>query len=138
MATLTALPGLQPEHRGLTYWMERVLKELEHVRKEPATDAVHDLRVAIRRCRSVAAVLQEVDPDPAWHQMRGVPKKLFRRLGELRDAQVMDEWVKKLAPGGDPVRAKLHAAFEVNEPELRQRALRAAEKVDEKAWSRVE
>jgi CHAD domain-containing protein len=138
MATVTTLPGPQPEHRGLTHWMERVLKELEHVRKEPATGAVHDLRVAIRRCRSVAAVLQEVDPDPAWHQMRGVPKKLFRRLGELRDAQVMDEWVKKLAAGDDPVRAQLHAVFESNEPELRQSALRAAEKFNEKAWSRLE
>jgi len=138
MATVTTLPGPQPEHRGLTHWMERVLKELEHVRKEPATDAVHDLRVAIRRCRSVAAVLQEVDPDPAWHQMRSVPKKLFRKLGELRDAQVMDEWVKKLAAGDDPVCAQLHATFEINEPELRQSALRAAEKFDEKAWSRLE
>jgi CHAD domain-containing protein len=138
MATVTTLPGPQPEHRGLTHWMERVLKELEHVRKEPATDAVHDLRVAIRRCRSVGAVLQEVDPDPAWHQMRGVPKKLFRRLGELRDAQVMDEWVKTLAPDDDPVRAQLHSAFAANEPELRQRALRAAEKFDEKSWRRLE
>ena len=51
------------------------------MRKEPATDTVHDLRVAIRRCRSVAAVMQEVDPDPAWRQMRGVPKRLFRELG---------------------------------------------------------
>ena len=47
--------------------MERVLKELEAVRKDPAPDPVHDLRVAIRRCRSVAAVFQEVDPDPAWN-----------------------------------------------------------------------
>jgi len=138
MASVTALPGPQPEHRGLAHWMERVLKELEHVRKEPETDAVHDLRVAIRRCRSVGAVLQEVDPDPAWHEMRSVPKRLFRKLGELRDAQVMDEWVKSLAPADDPIRARLHAAFTANEPELRQRALRSAEKFDEKSWNRLE
>jgi CHAD domain-containing protein len=138
MATVTTLPGASAEHRGLTYWMDRVLKELEHVQKEPETDAVHDLRVAIRRCRSVGAVMQEVDPDPAWHAMRGVPKKLFRKLGELRDAQVMDEWVRKLAAGDDPLRTQLHAAFETNEPDLRQRALRAAEKFDEKAWGRLE
>ena len=65
MATVTTLPGAQAEHRGLTHWMDRVLKELEHVRKEPETDAVHDLRVAIRRCRSVSVVMQEVDPDSA-------------------------------------------------------------------------
>ena len=138
MATITTLPGAPAEHRGLTHWMERVLKELEHVQKEPEADAVHDLRVAIRRCRSVGAVMQEVDPDPAWREMRRVPRKLFRRLGELRDAQVMDEWVKKLATEDDSVRAQLQTAFAKNEPELRQRALRAAERFDDKAWERLE
>ena len=138
MSTVTTLPGAPTAHRGLNHWMERVLKELEHVRKDPAADPVHDLRVAIRRCRSLGAVMQEVDPDPAWRQMRQVPKKLFRRLGALRDAQIIDEWVKQLAPNEDPLRMKLHAAFAANEPELRQRALRTAEKFEEKSWSRLE
>jgi CHAD domain-containing protein len=138
MATITTLPEAPAEHRGLTHWMERVLKELENVQKEPEADAVHDLRVAIRRCRSVGAVMQEVDPDSAWREMRRIPRKLFRRLGELRDAQVMNDWVKKLAAGDDSVRARLHAAFAKNEPELRRRALRAAEKFDDKAWERLE
>jgi CHAD domain-containing protein len=138
MSTVVALPGAPNAHRGLRHWMERVLKELEHVRKDPAADPVHDLRVAIRRCRSVAAVLQEVDPDPAWHELRRIPKKLFRRLGALRDAQVIDDWVKRLAHDHDPLRAKLHAAFQSSGPDLRQRALRAAEKFEEKSWSRME
>src|ERR1700686_969323 len=104
MATVTPLSsGAHPEHRGLSFWMDRVIKELESVRSSPDADAVHDLRVAIRRCRSVAAVMEEVDPDPAWPAMRKVGRKLFRGLGALRDAQVMDEWVKKLAPETDPV-----------------------------------
>jgi len=138
MSTILTVPGAPTAHRGLNHWMVRVLKELENVRKDPAADPVHDLRVAIRRCRSVAAVMQEVDPEPAWRQMREVPKKLFRRLGALRDAQMMEEWVKQLAAADDPLRAKLHAAFAANEPELRQRALRAAEKFEEKSWSRLE
>src|ERR1700751_2761089 len=120
MSTVATLPGAPSGHRGLSYGMERVLKELEHVRKDPAADPVHDLRVAIRRCRSVAAVIQEVDPDPAWRQMRRVPRKLFRRLGALRDAQVMDEWVKQLASENDPLRVKLHAACHASEPTLRE------------------
>ena len=138
MSTILTVPGAPTAHRGVNHWMERVLKELENVRKDPAADPVHDLRVAIRRCRSVAAVMQEVDPEPAWRQMREVPKRLFRRLGALRDAQMMEEWVKQLAAADDPLRAKLHAAFAANEPELRQRALRAAEKFEEKSWSRLE
>lgn len=138
MATVTALPGAPAEHRGLTHWMDRVLKELDTLRKSPDKDAVHDLRVAIRRCRSVAAVMREVDPDPAWHAMRRLPKKLFRKLGELRDTQIMDEWVAEHGAENDKLRVALHAFFQQKEPELLQQTLRLAEKLDAKGWSRLE
>src|SRR5216683_3416980 len=139
MASATPLPsGARPEHRGLSFWMDRILKELENLRASSDPDVVHDLRVAIRRCRSVAAVMEEVDPDPAWPAMRKVARKLFRGLGALRDAQVMDEWVKKLAPETDPVRAHLQAAFESNEPKLQENALRVAARFDQKSWKRLE
>jgi len=139
MATVTPLPtGARIEHRGVAFWMDRAVKELENLRNSSDPDVVHDLRVAIRRCRSVAAVMEEVDPDPAWPELRKLGRKLFRNLGALRDAQVMDEWVKKLAPETDPVRGHLHAAFEVAEPRLRADALRVAAKFDVKAWKHVE
>jgi CHAD domain-containing protein len=139
MATLTALTsGARPEHRGLSFWMDRVIKELENVRSSPDADAVHDLRVAIRRCRSVAAVMEEVDPDPGWPAMRKVARKLFRGLGALRDSQVMDELVKNLVPETDPVRTHLQASFESSEPNLRESALRVAAKFDQKSWKRLE
>ncbi|HYL83145.1 MAG TPA: CHAD domain-containing protein [Candidatus Angelobacter sp.] len=138
MATVTPLStGVRAEHRDLTFWMDRVLKELDNVRTSPDVDAVHDLRVAIRRCRSVAAVMEEIDPDPAWPAMRKAARKLFRSLGALRDAQVMDEWVKKLAPESDPVRAHLQTSLESGEPALREAALRAAAKFDPKSWRRL-
>ena len=138
MATVTPLSsGAHPEHRGLSFWMDRVLAELKNVRSSPDADAVHDLRVAIRRCRSVAAVMEEVDPDPAWPAMRKVARRLFRSLGALRDAQVMDEWVKKLAPETDHVRAHLQTTFESRMAALRGNAQRAAGKFDEKAWRRL-
>jgi CHAD domain-containing protein len=139
MATVTTLPsGARHEHRGLSYWMERVEKDLESVRSSPGLDAVHDLRVAIRRCRSIASVMEEVDPDPAWHEMRKTARKLFRGLGALRDAQVMNEWVKKLGAENDPVRAHLHTEFASTEPKLREAASRLAGKFDEKDWKRLE
>src|SRR2546423_7440617 len=139
MATVTPIPsGSHPEHHGFPFGIARVIKELESVRSSPAADAVHDFRVAIRRCRSVAAVMEEVDPDPAWPAMRKVARKLFRGLGTLRDAQVMDAWVKKLAPETDPVRRYLQTAFESNEPKLRENALRVADRFDQKAWKRLD
>src|SRR5947209_16055680 len=113
MATVTAMPsGSHQEHHGLSFWMDRVIKELENVRSSPDADAVHDLRVAIRRCRSVASAMEEVDPDPAWPAMRKLPRKLFRTLGAIRDAQVMGEWITKLAVETDAVRTHLQSAFE--------------------------
>ena len=139
MAAVTTLPsGAQPEHRGLSFWMDRVVQELENVRSSPDADAVHDLRVAIRRCRSIAAAMEEVDPDPAWAAMRKVARKLFRELGALRDAQVMVEWVRKLAPETDPVRTHLQTAFESKGSNLRENAHRVAGKFDQKTWKRLE
>src|SRR5437867_10188138 len=138
MASATPLPsGARPEHHGLSFWMDRVLKELENFRASSDPDVVHDLRVAIRRCRSVAAVMEEVDPDPAWPTMRKVARKLFRGLGALRDAQVMNEWVKKLGPENDPVRAHLQASFESKEPALREAAVRIVAKFDQRSWRRM-
>lgn len=139
MSTVTPLSaGAHVEHRDLSYWMDQVLNELESVRASASMDAVHDLRVAIRRCRSVAAAMEEIDPDPAWPALRKAARKLFRALGGLRDAQVMDEWVKKLGPETDPVRAHLQTSFESKEPQLREEALRAVEKFDAKLWKHLE
>lgn len=137
MASATPLPGI-PEHRGLSHWMQRVSKELGTLETSPDRDAVHDLRVAIRRCRSVAQVMREVDPNPLWHEMRRLPKKLFRKLGELRDTQIMDEWLAEHGAENDKLRVALHSFFQEREPKLLEEALRLAAKFDEKGWERLE
>ena len=119
--------------------MERVLNELEKVQASPADmDAVHDLRVAIRRCRSVAAVMEEVDPHVSWKEMRKYPRKLFRALGELRDAQVLEEWVATLSMDVDAIRDRLLEEFTKKEKELGAEADRVAAKFDPKTWKKHE
>ena len=138
MTTLAPGPRALPDRRGLFHWMQRVLEQIEALQNAPDRDSVHDLRVAIRRCRSVAAVMREVDPAPAWHQMRSLPKKLFRKLGDLRDTQIMDEWVTEHGAENDKLRVTLHNFFQEREPELLQGSLRLASKFDEKSWQRLE
>jgi CHAD domain-containing protein len=138
MATGITVAGSATEHRDLAYWMERVLKELERVQTSPDPDSVHDLRVAIRRCRSVASVVGEVDPNPAWPSMRRLPRKLFRELGELRDTQVLEEWTKSLSVEGDLIRELLLAHFSEKEADLRDGTLRAAAKFNLKIWKKLE
>ena len=81
---------------GLRYWMLRVLQECEHVSTDFSADPVHDLRVALRRCRSMADGMMAMDPDREWKAMKKAGKRLFQRLGALRDVQIMMEWIDKL------------------------------------------
>ncbi len=84
---------------GLRAWMERVLVECEHAAAGFDADAVHDLRVSLRRCRSLGDGLMAIDPDSSGKDMKKAGRKLFRALGELRDMQVMQEWIEKLGDG---------------------------------------
>jgi CHAD domain-containing protein/HD superfamily phosphodiesterase len=83
---------------GLRYWMLQVLEECKNVSADFSPDSVHDLRVSLRRCRSLADGLIALDSDPAWKAMKKAGKRLFQRLGALRDIQVMEEWIEKLEP----------------------------------------
>lgn len=130
-------PSARVERRYLPFWMDRVLEKLEKVRQSPDAHAVHDLRVALRRCRSLAAVMQEVDAHPAWEEMRRTGRKLFRVLGDLRDAQVQEAWVKQLAPESDPVGVRPLYRVRSDEERLREAALRKAAKFDGKYWRQL-
>ncbi|MCP6769349.1 CHAD domain-containing protein, partial [Klebsiella pneumoniae] len=54
---------------GLRYWMLRVLKECDNVAAHFSADPVHDLRVSLRRCRSMADGMMAMDPDHNWKAM---------------------------------------------------------------------
>src|SRR5712692_695946 len=128
------------KHSGLRHWMQRVLKECARAERDLSAEPVHDLRVALRRCRSLASGLAEVDSEPAWREMRGESRKLFRRLGTLRDTQVQIEWLQKLAPEDDAVRQILLDRMASRESELRSETATALEGFDDKkwqAWSRL-
>ena len=122
------------QRAGLRYWMRRVLREAHRAVRDPATDAVHDLRVALRRCRSMAAGLAAVDPDPAWNELRKASRKIFRRLGDLRDLQVLQEWLSRLSDESDPVRQALGEIFSAREPGLRAQVVKALNGFDRAQW----
>jgi CHAD domain-containing protein len=130
------LPATETHEKkaGLAYWAQRVLEECDKASVAFAADPVHDLRVAIRRCRSMADGFLSVDPDPAWKQMKRLGKPLFSSLGDLRDTQVMMEWVSKLAEPEDAVAAGLMAALTHKETELKKSAQESLAKFDRKRW----
>ena len=125
-----------PKKTGLTLWMERVLEECDRASVEFGSEPVHDLRVALRRCRSMADGLRVMDPNPGWKEMKKAGRQLFRELGELRDVQVMEEWVGRLGDSDDPVTAALLLFLAGREAQLKQQAAGALQQFDRKQWLR--
>jgi CHAD domain-containing protein len=125
-----------PKKSGLAFWMESVLEECDRTGADLAADPVHDLRVALRRCRSMADGLLVMDPNPAWKQMKKAGKRLFSQLGELRDTQVMEEWVHRLGDPDDSVTGTLLRFLASREAQLKQQAALALQEFDRKQWRR--
>ncbi|PYX92600.1 MAG: hypothetical protein DMG71_17640 [Acidobacteria bacterium] len=119
---------------GLAYWAQRVREELDKVNQNFEADPVHDLRVALRRCRSMADGFLAVDPDPDWKRFKRVAKELFGRLGDLRDVQVMKDWVTRLAEPEDPVGASILESLCNKEQQLKKDAQTALQQFNGKQW----
>ena len=119
---------------GLRAWMERVLVECDRAAVGFEADPVHDLRVALRRCRSLADGLMAMDPDSSWKDLKKDGKKLFQALGDLRDMQVMQEWIEKLGDAADPVTVKLLNHVHAREAASKQEACKDLDQFDRKQW----
>jgi CHAD domain-containing protein len=129
-----APPTAPKQKLGLRPWMERVLDECDRAAAGFDVDAVHDLRVALRRCRSLADGLIALDPDRSWRRMKKAGKTVFQALGGLRDMQVLQEWVEKLGDADDPVTVKLLNHVQAREAECKQEAWKHLSQFDRKQW----
>ena len=138
MALTISLPSNHPARSaGLELWMDRVVDRAEQVRHGWDADAVHDLRVALRRCRTIADALSEVNPGPGWRRLKRVSRDLFRALGKLRDTQVKQTRVKTLGPPGDPLRTHMLRLLSRQEKKDRESAELALDGFDRKEWKKL-
>jgi CHAD domain-containing protein len=134
-AHAVSLPSETPTKRiGLDVWMSRVLELAEEVQNGWKSGAVHDLRVALRRCRTMSDALSEVNPDRGWRALKKNSRALFHALGSLRDTQVEQEWVKKLSAPGDPVRKHLLRVLGQSQKEHQEKARRSLAEFNRKDW----
>jgi CHAD domain-containing protein len=127
-------PRTRDNKAGLAHWAQRTLEECDKASQEFAAGPVHDLRVAIRRCRSMADGFLSVDPDPEWKQMKKLGNALFSPLGDLRDVQVMAEWVAHLSAADDPVCQLLLETLGRKESQFKVAAQQALHNFDRKRW----
>src|SRR5579863_3965855 len=121
---------------GFALWMDRVIIECDRAMVDFASDPVHDLRVALRRCRSLADGFMAIDPCPDWKAMKRAGKTVFQSLGELRDVQVMDEWVGRLSDASDPVNIMMVHYLASRQTELKIQAASVLRGFDRKQWKR--
>jgi CHAD domain-containing protein len=135
--TVTLPPGIQPKRIGLEVWMVRVLEDGNKVAENWGSEEVHDLRVALRRCRTMAEALKEVNPGPGWRKLRKATGPLFHALGEVRDTQVERDWAKKLSAAGDPVRKHMLRLLLPREKKQREEAEQALNEFDRREWRKL-
>jgi CHAD domain-containing protein len=135
--TITLPVSALAKNDALEKWMERVLNRGQKVRKTWSAADVHDLRVALRRCRTMADALTDTNPSPGWNKLKRNSKKIFHTLGELRDVQVEQEWFKKLLSGATDARTQLLKRLRVLENERLREAQKELDHFDRKEWRKL-
>jgi CHAD domain-containing protein len=135
MAEATAISAPKIEAQ-FAHWMGAVIEEHAAAGAALEADPVHDLRVALRRCLSMAEVFRTLDPDAAWSDLHKQGQRLFKRLGRLRDTQVLLDWVKRIAPdaGPGPVGEALLRQLTETEREEEREARKALTRFNRKRW----
>jgi len=122
--------------RALQRFLQRALRNHKRARKNLKTEPVHDFRVALRRCRSLAEGLSAIDPDPVWRRLRKASKREQKALSDLRDVQVLTNWLNPLHLTTGPVAQALATYFKKHARRARREAERSLKAFPRKRWKR--
>jgi CHAD domain-containing protein len=102
---------------------DRLVASLPRVLGEHDDEAVHDLRVALRRARSLLKPAREVLGKFHTDHVRTSLKSIADATGELRDEEVLDQTIRRLPLAGD---AATERDGWIARRQERERALRQA------------
>ncbi len=137
MSLSISLPtGIAAKYTRIEVWMERAVNLSSRIRPDWDSDEIHDLRVALRRSRTMAEALNEVNPAPGWKKIKKSSRELFHALGGLRDSQVEKSWIKKLGNPGDPCENACSTCSRNRKGKHRKFASQALDDFDRKDWRR--
>ena len=130
---VTPFPTARKEKSGLKYWMKQVTDSLASLNGGLPAKPVHNLRVALRRCMSIADGMRDVAPLDPWNSMRKKARRLFRSLGAMRDSQVLSEWIHRIDPAEGASSVALMTAMKGDES-FQSDAQREIAEFDRKQW----
>ena len=75
-----------------------------------------------------------IDPDKGWRALLKEGRQLFRRLGRLRDVQVLEEWIGRLGEPEDHVSVAMLFHLAQSERDLKHAAVEALQAFDRDRW----
>ena len=125
-----------PASQALERSIRRALRNHKRARKKLKASPVHDFRVALRRSRSLAEGLSAIDPDPVWERLRKAAKRVQRGLSDLRDVQVLENWLKPLRLTTGPAGKALASQLRKQERKAKGEALSSLKLFPRKRWKR--
>jgi CHAD domain-containing protein len=123
------------EKKGIAFWIEQVVRECDRVSLSFAPEPVHDLRVALRHCRSIASGFMFFDPHCSWKEVRKEGARLFNSLGELRDIHMMIERLMNPEAPRDNTSNTLIERLAGRECELKKTATAAVKSFNRRKWT---
>jgi len=127
---------VSPASSALERSIRRALRKHTRARKKLGLKPVHDLRVALRRCRSLAEGFSAIDPDPVWRRLRKASKQQQSGLSDLRDVQVLANWVEPLRLKAGPAGAALAKHLKKRERRAKREARSSLKSFPRKRWKR--
>ena len=127
---------VSPASQALERSIRRALRNHKRAQNKLKTDSVHDFRVALRRCRSLAEGFSAIDPDPVWARLRKAARKVQKGLSDLRDVQVLEGWLKPLRLTRGPAGKALTSRLRKQKRRAKQEARSSLKSFPRKRWKR--
>jgi len=87
--------------------LQRLAVQIKQLKQAPADsdgEAIHDVRVAIRRLRQCLLVFSKLYPDDSWKKIRRKLAGVMQSCGEVRDRDIA---IALLTESGVPTGSKL-------------------------------
>jgi CHAD domain-containing protein len=88
----------------LFHHLDSHIKQLRQAPRDHDADAIHDVRVAIRRLRRCLRLFSRFYPDNSWKKVRRALAGIMQSCGKVRDRDIA---IGLLAEAGMPTDSKL-------------------------------
>ena len=124
----------------VTHWQDEhkvFLKNLEILKDHPDKDAVHDIRVAIKKLRAILELYIFLTAEKLWENPLNETETLFKVLGRLRDIDICLEKIKNSVTESGLTFYELSSFFESMLKKARQWTSVAVRQYDENETGRI-